>query len=464
VMVGNSAGGFCSGTVISKRTVITAGHCWGTGVDAITRVFFEYGNPKQQKTLTVAASVRHPGYDDVSLTNDLALVKLSADALVQPAVLLRETMNAGFIGPKFAFAGYGDTDAVGNGFGIRRVVTFPIWGVGPIASIPPVGNPPSGYATEIDDTEFYYRLPDKNTCSGDSGGPAFVVRGGVERHAGVTSWGDDLCAYDGVEARTDAATMGWIQQTIDSFEPGAACRADGVCGAGCVSTSPAPLGTLDDPDCADAHCAADGVCVLSCSPVDPDCKTLLIDDCIDNGICRPGCAAPDPDCGQVQDGAACSAALDCKSGVCSAGVCCDRACGGACESCSTGACKPRAAGTECRASEGPCDVAESCDGASATCPANALAKASTVCRAAAGPCDAAELCTGTTPACPDAVSTVCPPVDSQPPAAQQQQKAGCGCSEGDGVAGLLALALCAALRVKSKRAAALALQHPPGRG
>src|SRR5207244_1620681 len=88
------------------------------------------------------------------------------------------------------------------------------------------------------------------------------------------------------------------------------------------------------------------------------------------------------------------------------------------------------AGTVCRAAAGECDVAESCTGTSATCPADAKQPAGTactadtnpctldrcdgstntcthpagnagaVCRAAAGECDVADTCTGTSAACP----------------------------------------------------------------
>ena len=63
-------------------------------------------------------------------------------------------------------------------------------------------------------------------------------------------------------------------------------------------------------------------------------------------------------------------------------------------------------GTECRASAGACDVAESCTGSSATCPANGFQSSSTVCRGSEGVCDVSENCTGSAAACPaDAKST-----------------------------------------------------------
>jgi hypothetical protein len=56
--------------------------------------------------------------------------------------------------------------------------------------------------------------------------------------------------------------------------------------------------------------------------------------------------------------------------------------------------------TECRASQGVCDVAESCTGDSVLCPDDGFKTATTECRASAGVCDVAESCPGDGPACP----------------------------------------------------------------
>ncbi len=281
VGVGDNGGAFCSGTLISRRTVITAGHCYGN----IRRV--HTGLRLEGQKLEVKRSVRHPGYDRQTLANDLAIIELAADAPFQPAPLLRENMNdavGDYVGPPLTFGGYG-YEAGHTGFGTRRVVTFPIIAVGP-------ANLQNGHTVQaIDATMFYYKLDGKNTCNGDSGGPAFIPRGGVERHAGVTSFGDAACTIDGVQQRTDApAIAGFIQQWIDTFE-GAnnACRSNGVCDESCNQN-----GQLVDPDCAENHCARDGMCVLSCvHPVDPDCSG---DVCRADGVCDPSCATPDPDC------------------------------------------------------------------------------------------------------------------------------------------------------------------------
>jgi cysteine-rich repeat protein len=66
----------------------------------------------------------------------------------------------------------------------------------------------------------------------------------------------------------------------------------------------------------------------------------------------------------------------------------------------------KASGTECRVAAGACDVAESCDGTSTSCPTDGVKASGTECRASAGACDLAENCDGTSPACPtDAVKT-----------------------------------------------------------
>ncbi|PYS45228.1 MAG: hypothetical protein DMG13_32550, partial [Acidobacteria bacterium] len=81
--------------------------------------------------------------------------------------------------------------------------------------------------------------------------------------------------------------------------------------------------------------------------------------------------------------------------------------------CCSSTCQYESSATVCRPSVGPCDVAETCTGTSATCPANGFASSATVCRAAAGECDLAESCTGSSASCPADVfkpaATVCRP-------------------------------------------------------
>src|SRR5262249_29850235 len=104
------------------------------------------------------------------------------------------------------------------------------------------------------------------------------------------------------------------------------------------------------------------------------------------------CAAP----GECQEAGHCDAATGTCVYPARAGACGDD--GNPCtrDVCDEGACAhvPGNEGAVCRPTAGPCDVAETCDGVTADCPADAVAATDVVCRPAAGACDAAETCDG----------------------------------------------------------------------
>jgi hypothetical protein len=260
VGVGSNSRAFCTGTVISKRTVLTAGHCYASGIQ---KIYLGTNIMQGAPTIAVARAVRHPGFRASPFpTNDLTVVQLASDAPMQPAPLLRETLanNADFIGPTFTWVGYGDNHSgfFGGGFGTKRIASWAINAVGPAH----VGGTPG----DIDATMFWYKVPGLSACHGDSGGPAFFAKDGVEHVAGVTSFGSGSCSSDGVQSRSDKPQIdAFIQAQIDTFENNDACRSDGQCNESCNTG-----GQVRDADCHVNHCAADGICAAACGD-DPDC-------------------------------------------------------------------------------------------------------------------------------------------------------------------------------------------------
>jgi concanavalin A-like lectin/glucanase superfamily protein len=123
-----------------------------------------------------------------------------------------------------------------------------------------------------------------------------------------------------------------------------------------------------------------GKCKLKCSgaPEGSTCGDACAPGTCQSGVCVQTFAAAGTTC--VDDGNPCTVDQCDGSGIC--------------------AHVPGNAGTVCRPSAGPCDVAETCTGTSALCPADQFQPSSTVCRPSAGPCDVAETCTGTSPSCP----------------------------------------------------------------
>jgi MYXO-CTERM domain-containing protein len=274
----------CSGTLISKYTVLTAGHCYGS----ISSVSFGNRASAATKTIQIASKKRDPLYEEIcdqDATYDLAIAKLAEPAPFQPAPLLRATLDNSkkYIGPSWVWVGFGLT-AQGGSSGTKRVTTFPVELVGPA--------PGKGSLCEIPDTLVYYTANGRNTCNGDSGGPSYFVYGGVEYLAGVTSSGDNSCTLDGTQQRSDLPhVMRFIQAEIDANEGTDPCRSNGVCDETCNVN-----GQIGDPDCHAAHCGADGICAEACvAPRDPDCASVDSDNCGDNGVCDLKCAT-DPDC------------------------------------------------------------------------------------------------------------------------------------------------------------------------
>jgi V8-like Glu-specific endopeptidase len=274
----------CSGTLISKYTVLTAGHCF----NSISSVSFGNRASAATKTIQVASKKRDPLYEEIcdqDATYDLAVAKLAEPAPFQPAPLLRETLDNSkkYIGPSWVWVGFGLT-AQGGSSGTKRVTTFPVELIGPA--------PGKGSLCEIPDTLVYYTAKGRNTCNGDSGGPSYFVYGGVEYLAGVTSSGDNACTLDGTQQRSDLPhIMRFIQAEIDANEGTDPCRSNGVCDETCNTN-----GQIGDPDCHAAHCGADGICAEACvAPRDPDCASVDSDNCGDNGVCDMKCAT-DPDC------------------------------------------------------------------------------------------------------------------------------------------------------------------------
>ncbi len=107
-----------------------------------------------------------------------------------------------------------------------------------------------------------------------------------------------------------------------------------------------------------------------------DCEYCISVQAVTEWSARPvGSSCGDPDY------SACNAADTCDG----AGVCLDNL---------------KAAGVVCRAGAGDCDIEESCDGVTATCPADGFVPLGVLCRAAVGDCDRPEACSGAGSECP----------------------------------------------------------------
>ena len=194
-LIGDSQGFFCSGTLISSRYVLTAGHC-AVGVAATNGRFTVNG-----VTYSTSRVFVHPQYNDNTLANDIAIYELNRDVVgVRPTQIFRGTPQVGQLLTLVGFGAGGTGNSGHDGtFGTKRVGTTPIDGVEP---------------TLI--TWRFDNNSESNTAPGDSGGAAFLTVNGIQFLAGITSGGSNADAGIGDESfdtRVDAFKT-WVDSIV----------------------------------------------------------------------------------------------------------------------------------------------------------------------------------------------------------------------------------------------------------
>jgi hypothetical protein len=176
----------CTATLVGARTVLTAAHCIISG--ATHTVFLAgVGYPAQ-------SLYPHPAWNEQTLANDIAVVRLQSAPTVTPAAVARKAVNVGL---KLTLVGYGTSAETLKDALVKRIAVNSVKEVWPTRfSIVGTG---SGIG---------------NTCHGDSGGPAFALQDGREVQVGVTSAGVVPCGTLGYDTRVDAY-LSWLEQSAD---------------------------------------------------------------------------------------------------------------------------------------------------------------------------------------------------------------------------------------------------------
>jgi hypothetical protein len=287
---------FCSGTLVAPRVLVTAAHCVAAHTARDLVVYFGARLGPAAVGVLVDAAVVHPGFDAQTLANDVAVLRLSADAPVTPPLALqRQALDATWVGTSVRLVGFGATSAGAPPAGARLAGNATIDGVaaGDVALVP-------GPAI---------------TCDGDSGGAVLVDSGGSSLLLGVVSSGDPNCAAATRAIRVDVEAA-FIDEQI----------------AAAAAAAPPPAARIAEADVCTQECASDDDCpeaVPECAPPDADGHRRCV---------RPGVLP-----GLV--GAACQVDPECSGGACvvvaSGGL---RACRciTSCNAATTGKCDPKA--------------------------------------------------------------------------------------------------------------------------
>ncbi len=212
ILNSNGTTAFCGGSYIGDGYVLTAAHCVSSKAARFIDVKvagFRLGGTDGDRIGVIEKYV-HPQYNRSTLNYDIALLKLERTPTRGQAVRLATGSISQYArsGDLLSVAGLGRLSEGGSRPSFIQEVDVPL-----VSDA--VCNQSGGNYANVGSVAFCAGYPQgqKDSCSGDSGGPIVINRGGEIVQLGTVSWGIGCARPSKYGVYADVAALsGWIDE------------------------------------------------------------------------------------------------------------------------------------------------------------------------------------------------------------------------------------------------------------